>query len=317
MTFRSRQVWHVAHVITCLVLTLPAHADDAAAIRLDKQMTSRWRFGVEVQADGGPVTGIVATLPVPMDWPEQKVEIVEEDISAGVKVSYRIIDKSVKQMVVAIPKLADGQQSRAVVTFNVEKNWIEAPQGSAGLRIPKPSRDLARFLAPSPFIESNDARIKRVAAEIASPDEPWQQAEELFTWVRKNIRYEFAETMKPAVDALQARQGDCEELSSLFIALCRVRRIPARAVWVPGHTYPEFYLEDEAGQGHWYPCQAAGELPDFGRMPEDRPILQKGDNLRLPDDRTPQRYAKQTLRAKNAAAPPKVNFIMEEQKAED
>ena len=52
-------------------------------------------------------------------------------------------------------------------------------------------------------------------------------------------------------------------------------------VWVPGHCYPEFYLEDAEGRGHWIPCQAAGTRA-FGSMPEHRPILQKGDNFRVP-----------------------------------
>jgi hypothetical protein len=247
-----------------------------------------------------------------MDWPEQKVRIVEEDTSPKTKVSYRVIDHAVNQMQVNIPKLADGERARAIVTFEVEKRWIEPPESTVGLKLPKSSRELAKFLAPSPYIESNDAKIKLVAAnEAQDAAQPWQQAQQLFTWTRANMKYKFAEAIKPAVEALEDGEGDCEELSSLFIALCRARKIPARAVWVPGHTYPEFYLEDAEGRGHWYPCQAAGEAPDFGSMAEDRPILQKGDNLKLPGEREPQRYAKQKLKAKNAAAPPVVKFFME------
>jgi hypothetical protein len=44
-------------------------------------------------------------------------------------------------------------------------------------------------------------------------------------------------------------------------------------------------------------------------MPEDRPILQKGDNFRVPGSREPQRYVQETLSAKHAAAPPEVQFI--------
>jgi hypothetical protein len=289
----------------------PTWADEANAVRIGTTTVARWQFGVEVTADGGPVTGIVATLPVPRDWPEQKVRIVEEDISPRTKVAYRTIDDALKQMVVTIPRLADGESARAVVTLEIEKSWIEEPESKAGLQLPKSSRELAKFLKPSPYIESDDPKIRRLAAEFAKEaDDPWSQSQAIFTWVQTNVTYKFAEEIKPAVAALDDGVGDCEELSSLFIALCRANKIPARAVWVPGHTYPEFYLEDAAGRGHWYPCQVAGEAPDFGRMPEDRPILQKGDNLKLPDERTPQRYAKQTLRAKNAAAPPRVTFIM-------
>jgi len=312
----KRNIPHTAAQLACVLACFAAastlRADDANAIKLGKTTTSRWQFGVEVTASGGPVTGIVATLPVPMDWPEQKVTIIAENVSPKTRVSYRVIDNAVKQMQVNIAKLADGDTARAVVTFEIEKQWIEEPESTVGLKVPKSSRELAKFLAPSPYIESNDAKVKLIAANEAQDDaEPWQQAQQLFTWTRANVKYKFAEAIKPAVAALDDGEGDCEELSSLFIAFCRARKIPARAVWVPGHTYPEFYLEDADGRGHWYPCQAAGESPDFGRMPEDRPILQKGDNLKIAGEREPQRYAKQTLKAKNAAAAPMVRFIMQ------
>ena len=92
--------------------------------------------------------------------------------------------------------------------------------------------------------------------------------------------------------------------------MCRSVGIPARAVWVPGHCYPEFYLEDEHGQGHWCPCQAAGTRI-FGAMPEARPILQKGDNFRLPGSPKPHRYVQETVSAKNAQADPQVRFVQD------
>jgi hypothetical protein len=46
-------------------------------------------------------------------------------------------------------------------------------------------------------------------------------------------------------------------------------------------------------------------------MIEDRPILQKGDNFKVPEERGPQRYVKQFLTARNAAADPEVKFVLE------
>ena len=80
----------------------------------------------------------------------------------------------------------------------------------------------------------------------------------------------FARQIEGARQALDDGFGDCEELTSLFVAMCRAVGIPARCVWVPGHCYPEFYLEDKEGKGHWFPCQAAGS-PAFGGIPEKRP----------------------------------------------
>jgi hypothetical protein len=87
---------------------------------------------------------------------------------------------------------------------------------------------------------------------------------------------------KGAIDTLRDGQADCQGRSMLFIALCRASKIPARMVWVDGHAYPEFYLEDAEGHGYWFPCESAGTRA-FGEMPLARTILQKGDNFRVPE----------------------------------
>jgi hypothetical protein len=290
------------------------NAADERGIHLGEQTTSKWRFGVVVRAVGGNVSGISATLPVPMDWPEQSVKIVGEEKTPNVRAcTYRTLDGGVKQMVVSIPRLNADAEASAVVTFEIVKRRIDAPDETSLYQIPaKPSSDLRKFLAKSPYIESTDPKIKSLSAELTAGKQPaWNKAAAIFDWVRANVKYKFAEEIKTTTVALKEGQGDCEELSSLVVALCRASNIPARAVWVPGHTYPEFYLVDEHGKGHWFPCQAAGSERQFGSMAEDRPILQKGDNFAVPGERSPQRYVKQSLKATDAAVPPNVKFIME------
>jgi hypothetical protein len=310
---------HVVRILSvAFVLAAGGSADPVfgadRGIRLEEEKISTWRFGVEVGAPVGAVTGIRATLPVPMDWPEQTVKKLSEERSPRIgNVTYPVLDGGVKQMVVTIPRLAKGEEASVVLTVQVTKHRIGAPTETAVYQPPaKPTRELAKFLLPSPYIESNEPKIKSLAAEITAGKAPgWDQAEAIFDWVRANLKYEFAEQIKPATAALKDGQGDCEELSSLVIALCRASKIPARAIWVPRHTYPEFYLVDEQGKGHWFPCQAAGADREFGSMRDDRPILQKGDNFKVPEERGPQRYVKQSLTAKNADADPTYKFIME------
>ncbi|HEY2412770.1 MAG TPA: transglutaminase-like domain-containing protein [Pirellulaceae bacterium] len=298
-----------------LIFPLAAVAEERG-ITLGAESTSQWRFGVVVTATGA-MSSVRATLPVPMEWPEQTFKKIAEDKSPGTEISYRTLEAApgqpgVRQMSVFIPRLAPGEQATAVVTYEITKRRIEAPSETSVYQIKAPPAGIIRFLNPSPYIESKDAKIKSLAAEITAGKElAWDKASAIFDWVRGNIKYEFAEEIKPTSAALKAEKGDCEELSSLVIAMCRASKIPARAVWIPGHTYPEFYLTDDQNKGHWFPCQAAGADRQFGSMIEDRPILQKGDNFTVPGDKAPQRYVKQKLTAKDAAAPPKVKFIME------
>ena len=272
-----------------------------AGVTLVEPVTHKWEVGVVVTARG-PVRGILATIPVPSDWPEQQVRIADEQFSTHVgRVGYRELEGGVKQMLVSIPAIGAGETAQALVTFEVTRSPIAAPADTSVFVIPQRiPRDVRKFLAPSPYIESTHSEIRKVADEVVDESLPaWQQVESAYDWVREHVEYKNGD-LKGALAALRDGTGDCEELTSLFIAICRAKKIPARTVWVPDHCYPEFYLEDAEGNGHWIPCEAAGTR-NFGAMATSKPVLQKGDNFRVPEKRTPQRYVAELLKATGVA----------------
>jgi hypothetical protein len=281
--------------------------------KLEKAVTKKYKCGVKVTATGGPCKGIAATIPVPMDWPEQQVQVLEEDLSPTVKsVNYRSVGAGVRQMVIEIPLLPAGQEAHAFVTFEITKHTLAPPDATEEFEVPKKlPREVMIHTGPSPYIESRHPKITSLAKEIVADKEgAWAKVEAIYDWVRENVKYENGE-LKGAVKALNDKTGDCEELSSLFIALCRAQKIPARTVWVPDHCYPEFYLADAEGNGCWFPCQAAGSRA-FGGIPEERPILQKGDNFRDPDrPKEKLRYVSEYLTGKGGGGKPKVKFVRE------
>ena len=295
-----------------------AHAQDELAvvpsngIKLDKQLVQRWKVGMTLSA-AGPCGDILGTTPVPTDWPEQQVRIVEEDFSPEIKdVTYRTLENGVKQMLIAIPVLRPGQQAHAFVTFEVTRSSILGPDDPTQFEMPKKlTKELKKFLEPSPSIESKHPKIRTRARQLVNDElSAWEQVEVIYDWVRDNVEYSNG-PLKGALAAMNDGNGDCEELTSLFIALCRANGIPARTVWIPGHCYPEFYLQDHEGVGHWFPCQAAGTR-DFGSMPDHRPILQKGDNYRVPEKKNvPQRYVAEFLNGKfdTRGGKPQVEFV--------
>ncbi|MBP86737.1 MAG: transglutaminase [Planctomycetaceae bacterium] len=314
---RRASVRIVTAVAICvLAITSTAQAqlelESENGIKLDKELTQRWKVGMSITAAAGPCGGIYGTATVPTDWPEQRVRVVEEDFSSEVSnVKYRTLDNGVKQMLVSIARLEAGREAHAFVTFEVTKSSILAPDDPTQFKIPKRvPRDIGKFMAPSPFIESRHPKIKSLARDLVKDKEnAWEKVESMYDWVRENVEYVNG-PLKGAMAALKDRNGDCEELTSLFIAVCRANRIPARTVWIPGHCYPEFYLHDKDGTGHWIPCQAAGTR-DFGSMPDHRPILQKGDNYRVPEKRKPQRYVAEFLKIDSAGGKPQVKFVRE------
>lgn len=253
-----------------------------------------WRVGMIVTA-AGPCSGVVGTMAVPADWPEQKVRILSEDLSRGVKVRYQMVEGAVRQMTVTVPRIEAGAEAKAVVTFEVRIAW-EAPGDTSALTAPdlkKLDRALKPFLEPSPLIESDDPQIKAIAERVGRDQkDAWSRVEAVYDWVRQQVRYDKDSPLKGALAALKDGTGDCDELTALFIAVCRAGGVPARTVRVPGHVWAEFYLEDAKGQGRWFPCEVAGAR-SFGDIRTPKPVLQKGDAMKV---RNPQTKRVETVR---------------------
>jgi predicted secreted protein len=270
--------------------------DDPTSPRYGAPQTIRFRVGAEITATNGACRGITTMVTVPLDCTEQKVTFVDEDFSPEVAdVTFRPLPGGeVKQMVISVPRLNDGATARAVLTCEVATRSIQPPEKTDDLKIAKkiPAK-IRMYVMPSPYIEINNTQIhafnKEIADSLEDSANDWTKIEAIYDAVLKKIDYVEGPD-KSAVEALHDKQADCQGRSALFIALCRLNKVPARMVWVHGHCYPEFYMEHAEGEGYWYPCESAGTRA-FGEMPLARTILQKGDNFRVPERKEKLRYA--------------------------
>ncbi len=271
-------------------------------------------IGLKLTSANQNMQSTIATTAFPVNWPEQKVEIVEVNVPQPFKYGFRDLPGRNKQLVFESNFFPAQSSIEATLKVRIEKSHIVAPEETSGFVIPKsvPS-DMKMFMGNSPYIDISLTDIKKVIREVdgKEPATAWEKVEMLYDWVRDNITYEQGE-LKTIKQSLKERKGDCEEMTGIFVGLCRAAKVPARCVWIPNHCYPEFYLEDAEGNGTWFPCQLAGTR-NFGSMPEYLPILQKGDRFKVPEDQELLRYLKDTVRSKELYTQdmprPKVAFI--------
>lgn len=315
-----------ATLLLGLVLPATLHAQllDAPTtdtpLEFGEPVTVEFRVGAEISATRGACQSIHAMVAVPYTGPEQEVRVVSEDFSSHVaKVEFRDLPGGeARVMDISIPNLPRGEVARAVVTYEVRTRPILPPEeaATAKLRIPeKPDREVKQHLSASPYIEVREKQIRSLARDLwrqaeEELEEPtdWQKIEFMYDHVLEVIDYVEGDD-KSAMTTLRDAKADCHGRSALFVALCRANKVPARIVWVDGHAYAEFYLEDEDQKGGWYPAESAGTRA-FGEMPLARTIMQKGDDFRDPWRRGEKlRYATDIAKG---IGNPKVKFIREQ-----
>jgi transglutaminase-like putative cysteine protease len=167
------------------------------------------------------------------------------------------------------------ESHRLAVTFraHAQERRVARPVESTG---PIPP-EVRRYLEAEFWIPSDDAGVRRLAAEIVGRRSGiLARARSIYDWVLANTR---RDPNVPGcgfgkVEAtLASRAGKCADLSSVFVALARAAGVPAREVFglrlgLPGerdvtdghHCWAEFYLP---GTG-WVPVDPADVLKQLG-----------------------------------------------------
>jgi len=273
--------------------------------------TQKWEFGVSIRAVGGPCAGLVGTFPLPADWPEQQVKTSAEQITPTVKRhSLRQAD-GLSQMLFEVPQLTAGDTATCFITLEITKSSQLPPADTASLVVPKdPPAAIRKHLGVSPLIEATQAKVKLLARELTTGKATaWEQVQSIQVGVRERVKFEKENknVFKGAAAALAGGKADKEDLTAAFVAVCRAAKIPARMVWALDYCYAEFYLDDAAGKGAWYPCVVHEEV-ELGAVKDLRPILEKGDNFRVPEEKAPQRFVAEYLTGKGGGGKPTVEF---------
>ena len=129
--------------------------------------------------------------------------------------------------------------------------------------------ELKQFTQPSEIIDSNDEDIIGFASEIAEgEDDLYVVAHKTAEWAKNNIEYDLstltADASQKASWVLDYRQGVCDEITSLFIAMLRSLGIPGKFVSGIAYTESELFPENWGPHG-W----AEIYFPGYGWVPYD------------------------------------------------
>lgn len=126
------------------------------------------------------------------------------------------------------------------------------------------------------LIDPYDLKIKAVTREIFNKTEDnnsFVVAKLLFIWLKENTNYNTHNdkgSVQPATVTLQKRTGDCDDLSFLYISLCRAVGIPSRFIRgyliknevngstaATAHAWAEVFVGKAMGNEGWITVECA------------------------------------------------------------
>ena len=148
-------------------------------------------------------------------------------------------------------------QTRDTVVLEVRR---VSPQSRAVL--PLASRD---FLTPNALLQSDDAEVRAIAAQIAGDDrDVYSVARKLRRWTNENMKFDLGIAIVPASEVVRNRRGTCFGYAVLLASLARAAGVPSRfrmgfaythGVW-GGHAWVEVLVGKQ-----WIPLDAALYAP--------------------------------------------------------
>jgi transglutaminase-like putative cysteine protease len=140
---------------------------------------------------------------------------------------------------------------------------------SPGYSLPYSGRDSAirAELEASPLIQVSDPAIVAASRSIVgSSTDPVEVSRRLTTWVYETLDKQITLSVPSARQVLDAKQGDCNEHTVLYVALARAAGLPARTavglVYLRGHFY--YHAWPEVWLGQWVAVD-----PTLGQYPAD------------------------------------------------
>ena len=130
-------------------------------------------------------------------------------------------------------------------------------------------KELLIYTLPSRTIDSDNMDIIRKASELASGEtDLFEVVFKIGEWTKSNVRYDLstltASVSQKASWVYKNREGVCDELASLFIAMLRALGIPARFVTGVAYTDSELFPVKWGAHG-W----AEVYFPEYGWIPFD------------------------------------------------
>jgi transglutaminase-like putative cysteine protease len=149
------------------------------------------------------------------------------------------------------------------------------------------------------YVDPDDPSIVSImqdALKSVKSENAFLVAKQLFIWLKGNTEYSTHKTdpsVQPAARTCQIKSGDCDDLTILYLSLCRSAGIPARfirgiiveedngVITAIPHAWAEVFVGGNIGKNGWIPVECAGGSDDIESEINQNFALENCGHLRL------------------------------------
>ena len=258
----------------------------------------KWRVGVVIKTGKKPIQDVLAQIPIPQPWPEQEVVVFKNEVPGNFEIEKVEQLDGLQRLLLHGRSIEAGQTVVALMTYIVTTKRVNLPADTSVFKLPDDKdKEVKKYTATSPGISFRNKKLKKQAELlIGTASTDWDRVRAIYDWVRENIEQlpEAANAKHLGTEAaFVKKKGYTEDVTGLFVAMCRANDVPARMVFVDGSPSAEFMLADPNGEHHWFPCDVTG-LEAFGKTVEPKLILQKGDSIKVPGEKGRRKFVPAT-----------------------
>jgi len=175
--------------------------------------------------------------------------------------------------------LEAGETETLKATYRIDSRPRSRPgydAGEAGTLEGVPGELAAKYCRPTETYASDGPRVAALAETLTASPTVMGKVLRVLDWFMANTTYRGSEAPRPAEETAATRAGDCDDLTILFVSICRAAGIPAYmqvgAVFIEGYSVAEAtwggHLVYEAEGVAWH-AWAMAYIPPWGWTPVD------------------------------------------------
>lgn len=192
--------------------------------------TRRLRLNYKFHISGNPLTRIILRFAIPKDIIYQQ-EVIDIQFEHEPEIIF--LENGNRFAQLHLKKINNQISSSISMDLIISKNDLHNLLSLQRISYDVDHEKLNRYLIAEKYIEIYKSALIKKAIELKGRD-TIETLKNIYDFIDDHMSFELQPKTYGARHAYHKKIGDCSEFSSLFIALCRINKIPAK--WAVGQV---------------------------------------------------------------------------------